>query len=310
MGIARELLLRGSQSRWLEDQVTRRRFTRRAVKRFMPGETLEAALEAATALSQHRISAVLTLLGENVADAGEAEGVASHYLEVLERVRAHGLDAHISVKPTQLGLDFGFEQTLTNLERIATKAEAAGTVLAIDMEASAYVDRTIELYRHLRADHSNVALCLQSYLYRTADDLEVLLPLAPAIRLVKGAYKEPADIAYPRKKDVDANFLALTDRLLEELRSGNLIRLSFGTHDARLIRQIKERAEQRGVGRDVFDFQMLYGIGRESQRQLAADGYGMRVLISYGESWFPWYMRRLAERPANVLFVVRNLFSK
>ncbi len=310
MGIVREILLRGSQSRWLSDQLTRRRVTQRAVKRFMPGETLDDALEAVSSLAEKGISTILTLLGENVSDAEAADAVVRHYLEVLDRIQQSGFDAHISLKPTQFGLDIGFEPTLENLERVVKRADELGSFVAIDMEATEYVDRTIELYRHLRAEHSNVALCLQAYLYRTTDDLEALLPLAPAIRLVKGAYKESPDIAYARKKDVDANYMKLAERLIQELRGDRGVKVFFGTHDGRLIRRILDQAEDAGVPTDALEIQMLYGIQRAAQLKFVEDGYRMRVLVSYGDSWFPWYMRRLAERPANVLFMARNLFAR
>ncbi len=177
------------------------------------------------------------------------------------------------------------------------------------MEESLYVDRTIDLYTRLRADYSNLVLCLQAYLYRTASDLAVLLPMAPSIRLVKGAYNEPARLAFRRKRDVDANFLKLADTLLEELSKGTGVQLFLGTHDPRMIYEICRRAEELKVPKDAFEFQLLYGIQRELQTRLADDGYRVRVLISYGDAWFPWYMRRLAERPANILFLLRNLFA-
>jgi proline dehydrogenase len=177
------------------------------------------------------------------------------------------------------------------------------------MEDSSYVDRTLVLYRRLREDHTNVVLCLQAYLYRTAGDLESLLSLAPAIRLVKGAYKEPRDLAYHRKKDVDANFLALADVLLQARKRDPGVRVFLGTHDTQLLGAIFHRAAALGLPKDALEVQMLYGIQREAQIQLAAEGYPVRVLISYGDSWFPWYMRRLAERPANVSFLLRSLVS-
>ena len=174
------------------------------------------------------------------------------------------------------------------------------------MEDSNYTDSTLDLYRELRSKYPNTGVCLQSYLYRTAHDLETLLPLAPAIRLVKGAYREPAGRAFPRKKDVDANFLALAARLLDAIPQ---TRAAFGTHDARLIARIQALAESKRVPKDAYEFQMLYGIRSAAMHDLVRDGYRARVLISYGPAWFPWYMRRLAERPANLLFVLRNVFS-
>jgi proline dehydrogenase len=307
--VGRQLLLWASENEWLESQLTRRAFARRAVKRFMPGETVEEALRAAKTLADGGMSTILTRLGENVEDAAAAEDVERHYLAVVGQIEEQGLDTDISVKPTQFGLDLDFDQALERMKRVVQRAAMMKRLVAIDMESSEYVDRTIELYRKLRAGHSNVAICLQSYLHRTAADLASLLPLAPTIRLVKGAYMESPEIAYRRKTDVDANFLRLSDTLLNEVKKGNA-RVFIGTHDMKVIDGARERAHAIGLPRDGFEIQMLYGIQREAQTRLTADGYKVRVLISYGESWFPWYMRRLAERPANVLFLARNLIAR
>ncbi len=308
MGIAREILLRGSRSEWLARQLTRRQFTRRAVERFMPGEDAASAIDATASLRHKGIGTILTLLGENITESEEADGVTQHYLDVLNRVNDLSLDSDISIKPTQLGLDLDFDQTLCRYQAVVSRAAGLGRLVAIDMEDSSYVDRTIELFKRLRADYDNVVLCLQAYLHRTAADLALLLPLAPGIRLVKGAYNEPHTVAYRRKRDVDASFLRLADVLMQESARGNAARPIFGTHDPRMIEAVCRRAEAIGLPKDAYEFQMLYGIQRAAQLRLAADGYRMRVLISYGKSWFPWFMRRLAERPANVMFVVRNLF--
>ncbi len=306
MGIMREILLHGSRSKWLADQLTQREFTRRAVARFMPGEEMSAALDASESLRQKGMTTILTLLGENVTELEEADAVAQHYLGVLDRVSELKLDTDISTKPTHLGLDLGFDQTLQRYRTLVQRASELGRLVAIDMEDSSYVDRTIELFRQLRADHDNVVLCLQAYLYRTTSDLVTLLPLSPGIRLVKGAYNEPRNIAYRRKADVDESFLRLTNSLLDEL-VGNGGQAFFGTHDPRMISAVRQRAEKAGLPKDAYEFQMLYGIRRDAQAQLAADGYRVRVLISYGNAWFPWFMRRLAERPANLTFLARNL---
>jgi proline dehydrogenase len=309
MGLTREILLRGSQSQWLEEQLTRRSFTRRAVERFMPGEELSAAIDATESLKQRGITTILTLLGENVAAAREADGVEEHYLEVLSRTGELAYDSDISIKPTQLGIDLDAERAYAGYDRLAARAAQLGKNVAVDMEDSSYVERTIELYRRLRTAHGNVTLCLQAYLYRTTSDLVTLLPIAPTIRLVKGAYNEPPQIAFRRKRDVDANFLRLADTLLQEVSQGSGVHVIFGTHDPRMVDGVIQRANQLGLAKDAYEFQLLYGIRRDLQDRLAADGYRMRVLISYGSSWYPWYMRRLAERPANVLFLVRNLVS-
>lgn len=307
MGLTRELLLRGSRSQWLADQLTRRRFTRTAVQRFMPGETVDDALAAAESLHDKGLGTILTLLGENVSRADEAEAVVRHYLDSLERISVRGFDSDISIKPTQLGLDLDYERTFERYAKLVALASRLGRFVAVDMEDSSYVDRTLQLYRRLRDDYANVALCLQAYLYRTPTDLESLLPLAPAIRLVKGAYKEPRELAYRSKKDVDARFLQLADILLNARKRDPRVRVFFGTHDTRIIDEICHRAAALALSKDSFEIQMLYGIQPTAQTQLASEGYTVRVLISYGGSWFPWYMRRLAERPANLLFLLRNL---
>ncbi|MGH7570909.1 MAG: proline dehydrogenase family protein [Gemmatimonadota bacterium] len=271
----------------------------------MPGERAEDALDAAGELQREGLSAVLTQLGENVTEPAEADHVADHYESVLDRIEAQGLDAEISVKPTHLGLDLDPGRALGNLERLAGRSQALGRWLWIDMESSPYVDPTLDLYLALRERHTNVGVCLQAYLYRTADDLAALLPLRPGIRLVKGAYSEPEDVAYPRKRDVDESYARLADTLLEAQRDGE-VRVAYATHDLELVSRIRRRAEAKGIEAGKLEFQMLYGIRSGAQRRLAADGCRTRILISYGEAWFPWYMRRLAERPANVWFVVRS----
>ena len=307
MSMVRSVLLAGSQSRWLREQAPRFRFVRDAVSRFMPGEKLEDALEAARALQRENIAAVFTALGENITDKAEAEAVAAHYVDVLRRIHLSGLRAEVSVKLTQLGLDLDAGLACENLRRIVEAAGPASTVW-IDMEASNYTERTLELYRRLRFSHPNVGVCLQAYLYRTREDLESLIPLGPAIRLVKGAYKEPHTVAFPRKRDVDENYFKLAQRMLSEYARTRGVRAAFGTHDRALIARIAAHALSIGLSKDAFQFQMLYGIQRQEQLRLARDGWRSTVLIAYGSYWFPWFMRRLAERPANVWFVARNLF--
>lgn len=306
MGVMRDVLLAGSENRWLRERAARHAFVRRAVSRFMPGETVEDALAAAAKLQRKSIGTVFTHLGENVSDRAEAEGVTQYYLDALDRIRAASLGAELSVKLTHLGLDLSHETGYRNLEKIIQHA-GAESVVWIDMEGSAYTDVTLETYRRARRAYPNVGICLQAYLYRTTNDLESLIPLGPAIRLVKGAYREPPEIAHPHKKNVDENYFSLVRKLLSpEARAVNL-RAAIATHDRRLIRRTAEYAESHHLGKDSFEFQMLYGIQRAEQFRLAGEGWRLRVLISYGSYWFPWFMRRLAERPANVFFVVKNL---
>lgn len=308
MSLMRSMLLAGSQSPWMRRQAPKYAFIRRGVSRFMPGEEVEDALNAARGLRDQGIGTVLTHLGENVADRSEANAVAQHYLHVLDLIAEQRMPTEISVKPTQLGLDLGLDICYANLEKIITYPKGNG-MLWIDMEASDYVDRTLELYRRARTAHPNVGLCLQSYLYRTAADLEALMPLGPHIRLVKGAYKEPPDRAFPAKKDVDENFFSLTKRLLSEEARRLGVRAAIATHDQALIQRTIELGTALGLPKSSLEFQMLYGIQRAEQLRLAREGYRSIVLISYGAYWFPWFMRRLAERPANVFFVVKNLFN-
>jgi proline dehydrogenase len=307
MGLMRTLFLAGSRSAWLRERATRYAFVRRSVSRFMPGEALEDALVAAQRLQEMGMTSVLTQLGENVADAGEADAVKRHYLEVMEQAAARGLDAQISVKPTQLGLDLDRRLCRDHLEALVKRAEERRSFVWIDMEGSSYVDATLELFRTARATSSRVGVCLQAYLRRTPADIEALLPLRPALRLVKGAYQEPADRAFPRKQDVDEAYLKLATRILEQ--PGGPEMLAIGTHDPRLIGRLRAIAKERAVPSAAYEFEMLYGIQRALQGHIVKGGDRLRVLISYGTYWFPWYMRRLAERPANVGFVVRNLFS-
>jgi proline dehydrogenase len=309
MGLLRSVFLAGSQSRWLRERAVRYGPIRRAVTRFMPGEDLESALAAALSLKAAGIGSVLTYLGENVQKPEEAEQVTRHYLDVLGRAKRAALDAEISVKLTQLGLDVGRAACVAGLMSLIERAAADKTWIWIDMESSAYTDATLDIYRRARARFSNVGVCVQAYLHRTAHDLDDLIPLGGGLRLVKGAYREPPDKAFPRKRDVDVNYLHLATRLVgpEARRAG--VRAIFGTHDSALIQRIEEAARRAGLRPQDVEFQMLYGIKRDEQARLAAQGHPLRVLISYGDAWFPWYMRRLAERPANVLFVLRNVFT-
>jgi proline dehydrogenase len=306
MPLGRTLLLRASRSTFLAGQLKRRAFVGRAVRRFMPGEDLSAALDAAQRLAASGLGTVLTQLGENLSSRADAEAVRDHYLGVLRELQRLRLPTHISVKLTQLGLDVDREACEQAVRALAAAAAESGSFLWIDMEDSRYAGTTLEVFRRTRAAHAGVGLCLQSYLRRTGADLDALLPLAPAIRLVKGAYAEPPDVAFPRKGDVDAAYLALGERLLARAARGGA-RPVFGTHDPRLIARLRERAAALKVPRGAYEFHLLYGIRDAEQRRLAADGETVRVLISYGTAWFAWYMRRLAERPANVWFVLKNL---
>jgi len=306
MGFARSLLLKASRSQWLARQLRERRFFQRAAKRFMPGETLDAALDAAAQFGKAGIGSVLTELGEQVTNRAEAAAVRDHYLGVLDKIQRRKLPAHISVKLTHLGLDASREGCVQDILKLAARADQARSFLWIDMEESRYVDATLDVYRRAKSEWSNVGVCVQAYLRRTPADLESLLALSPAIRLVKGAYNEPADVAFPRKRDVDAAYFQLAERLLKEA-ARQRVKPVFGTHDLEVIGRIRQAAGEQRLNPSAYEFHMLYGIRAAEQRSLAAQGARVRVLISYGSAWFAWYMRRLAERPANVWFVLRNV---
>jgi proline dehydrogenase len=302
----RRVFLWAARNRWLKERLPRLRFMKRAVRRFMPGETLEDALAAALPLQAAGIGTMYTRLGENLENLAQADAVAAHYIEAVDKIVAAGITGEISVKPTQLGLDHDADACLAHLVRIGEHAAAADSYLWIDMEGSDYVEATISLYERLRAVQPRTGICLQAYLRRTAADFERLRPLDPAIRLVKGAYDEKESIAYTSRRSVDSNYVGLAVRFLLDGR-GRPIRLGLGTHDVALIEQIAEQVGAAGIARDAFEIEMLYGIRTDQQYRLAKDGYRVQALIAYGEHWYPWYMRRLAERPANVGFALRQM---
>ena len=309
MSLARTALLKISDNAWLRANGTKLPFVRRAVSRFMPGETFDDMLAAARATRAEGIQAVFTRLGENVRDLSEADGVARHYLEGIDRIRDLRLPCEPSIKLTQLGLDIDRELAFGHLRSLAARAQAAGSYLWIDMEQSPYVDVTLDLTRRLKSEFSGVGVCLQAYLFRTRQDLEDVTSRGIGVRLVKGAYNEPPSVAFPKKSDVDANYLALAQIMLGAGARAAGARAVFGTHDLQLIDAIRRHAQSTGVKPSEYEFHMLYGIQKPAQLRLAGDGASLRVLIAYGDYWFPWYMRRLAERPANVWFVVKSLFG-
>src|ERR1700747_597900 len=255
MALMRSILLAASQNRWLRENAANYPFVRRSVSRFMPGETLDAAMAAARGLEQKKIASVFTNLGENVKDRSEALQVTEHYVEVLRRIHDSGLQTEISVKLTQLGLDLSPDFCFENLDRIIAR-ENKDAIVWVDMEASSYVDATLDIYKRALAKYPNVGICLQAYLYRTQKDVEELLPLRPSIRLVKGAYKEPPEIAYPKKQDVDENYFSLAATMMAAQAPGRCPRAAFGTHDVKLIRRLADHAARNGFSKNNFEVQM------------------------------------------------------
>lgn len=296
----RRLLLKASRNPWMARQARRRRFVQKAVRRFMPGETLDHALAAAHQLADERIPSVLTQLGENVDSSADVARVVDHYCVAVDRSLAEELDVQLSVKPTHLGLDLGEDVCRTALARLVRHAHSAGVPLWIDMEDSSYVERTLALYHDLLRPGAPLGVCLQAYLHRTPDDLAGVLEAGGTVRLVKGAYREPPAVALQGAGAVDAAFLALGRTLSDDLAQPGRVstfRHVLGSHDLTLLAEIPDGPE----------IQMLYGIRRRDWARVVEAGTPFRVLISYGEHWYPWYVRRLAERPANLGFLVRSM---
>lgn len=304
----RQAFLTMSNSEELENLALHNPMARRFALRFVAGETLDQAVNAIKALNKNGIMATFDQLGENVHTEQAAVGAANSYIKILERIVSSGINSNVSLKLTQMGLDVDQEMCFKNMCRICERAKELNNIFVrIDMESSAYTDRTLDMFRRLWHDagYRNVGVVLQSYLYRTEGDVREMNSLGARVRLCKGAYNEPADVAFPRKEDVDSNYAKLTRLLLTE---GNYP--AIATHDSRLIEYTKRFANKRGIPPSKFEFQMLYGVRRELQVDLVRQGYNMRVYVPYGREWYPYFMRRLAERPANVVFVMSNLFRR
>jgi proline dehydrogenase len=273
-------------------------------RRFIAGPTLEDALRAAAELNAKGLLVILNQLGEHVTDRAAADASFASYQRMLREIAARGLNATITAKPSQLGLGFDPALCLDLTRRLAAEAAERGNFLEIDMEDSPTVDPTLALFEGVRRDHENVGLAVQAYLFRTADDLERLKPLRPKIRLVKGAYQEPAQVAFASKADVDANFVKLMRVLFADGFTP-----AIASHDERMIAQARSLAAEHGRPADAWEVQMLHGIRRDLQELLVRDGFRMRVYVTFGTDWVPYFMRRLAERPANLGFVLRSLLK-
>jgi len=276
----------------------------RLTSRFIAGHTLEREIAVCQRLNRDGYLASLDHLGESVTSLQEAGSSRDAYLSALDRVAELGLQATVSVKLTQLGLDFSETECENNVDRLVRRAMEIGTAVEIDMESSAYVDRTLALVARLHARHGHVRAVIQAYLYRSQSDVESLCRLRIPVRLCKGAYNEPSDVAFPRKHEVDRNYVLLMQILF---RDG--VNPAIASHDERIVRRAIELVKEQKLGADRFEFQMLYGISRDLQRRLTAEGYRLRLYVPYGDAWYPYFMRRLAERPANVLFLMRNLMK-
>jgi proline dehydrogenase len=301
----RDTILWASGNATLREHLPRFRFVRSTVEKFMPGERAEEALAAALRLASSGLGATFTALGENVTDLGQATAATAEYLRLLDRIEELGVDGEVSVKLTQLGLDLDPDHTRMQVVRLAERSAGLGRTLWIDMESTVYVEATIELYEDLLNEGLDVGLCLQAYLKRTWDDVQRLLPLHPSIRLVKGAYRESPELVFTDKRVIDEAYLRVVSHLANDPQ-GRARRTVLGTHDIDLIARV-EHALGDG-GRDRVEIAMLYGIRTDDQLRLSQEGYAVRTLISYGDHWYPWFMRRIAEKPVpNTLLALRNL---
>jgi proline dehydrogenase len=304
--VTRSALLYLSRQVALKDFVTRFRFFKTLTTRFVAGETIAETVEAIRQLNAIGCSATFDHLNESVTSAAETESEVREYLAILTRIDETGIDSNVSIKLTQFGLEIDPELAYRNVRRVVEDATRRGNFVRIDMEGGNVNQATIDLFKRLRAEFglNDVGIVLQSYLYRTMDDARDLLRIPARIRLCKGAYKEPREIAYPDKKDVDANFV----RVMQLLLSSGVYH-GIATHDPKMIDATIDFAQREGVGKDAFEFQMLYGVRRDLQSRLSRGGYNMRVYVPYGKHWYPYFMRRLAERPANVWFMLKNLLK-
>jgi proline dehydrogenase len=303
--LSRAAILHAAESSRLQHLV-QRHGRRVGAARFVAGETLDSCVAVLRKLNEAGLYANTTLLGEAIPNAEGAAAVTAEYEQIVERLVAEKLKANVALKLTHLGLSFDGETAYANVARLVERAGKLGTFLRIDMEQSEYVDATLRLYERLRdAGHDSVGTVLQSYLYRTMDDLERLLPRTPNLRIVKGAYLEPASIAYPDKADVDRAYLELVER---GLREG--AHIAVATHDEAIIRRVQAFTARERIARDRFEFQMLYGVRPGLQRSIAAEGYKVLVATPFGPDWYPYLMRRLAERPANLGFFLKNLVRR
>lgn len=304
--LLRKTFLVMSENRSMHRFIVGNGLTRKMSRRFVAGEMLNEALDAIRELNAKGIMATLDLLGENVHSEAEARQAGADYVAILDKLAESGLNANVSLKPTQMGMDLGDDFCRGIIAQVVAKAKAHGNFVRIDMEGSAYTQRTLDMFKSLLAEYGrdHVGIVLQAYLFRTEADVEEMIALGARVRLCKGAYKEPDEIAFPEKADVDANYVKLAKRLVKDGHYPGL-----ATHDEAMISAVKDYVAAEGISHDRFEFQMLYGIRRELQEALVKDGFNMRCYVPYGTQWYPYFMRRLAERPANVWFIMSNMMK-
>lgn len=308
MGIMRSFFIFLSHRRDLEGLCMKFGPTRNLAMRFVAGEKLEDAIRVVAELNEKNILGTLDHLGENVNSREEANQAANEYIRILDEIEKNGIKSHASLKLTQMGLDIDFNFCLNNVRRIVERAAKYSNFVRIDMEDSNYTDKTLDIFFRLHDEFGNhVGIVIQAYLYRSESDIKELIKVGANVRLCKGAYKEPPDIAFPKKKDVDANYIKLMKMLLDAHEKG--VHTAIATHDEKIINYAENYVRSNSIPEGKFEFQMLYGIRRDLQYKLANKGYIMRVYIPYGTEWYPYFMRRLAERPANVFFVIKNLMK-
>lgn len=306
----RTSLLYLSEAAWAKKLVMGIGPVRRSAERFVAGSTLQDGIDTTRRLNEKGLEVTLDHLGESVTDEAGARQATEAYLALLDAVAESGVRATASLKLTQLGLDIREELCMENMRRILARAKETGNHVTIDMESTEHTDATLRIFRQLRQQFDNVGTVIQAYLYRSEDDMKALAQEGAFVRLCKGAYKEPPDRAFPDKADVDANFVRLTELFLSEESLAAGAYIGIATHDEAMIEAAKKYANAHNVPRDAFEFQMLYGIRSRSQEQLAAEGYRVRVYVGYGTEWYPFFMRRLAERPANIWFILSNFFRR
>jgi proline dehydrogenase len=299
-----------SYSAWLRSGFTRLGLARRMAARFVAGEQLDDAVRVVRALNDKGILATLDHLGENVESREDAYRARDDCLRILDCIAQTGLRSHLSIKLTQLGLDIGDDFCRENVAQILDRAAQYQNFVRIDMEGSPYTQRTLDMYHRLHQDYANVGIVIQSYLYRSEADVCMLIEAGARVRLCKGAYKEPPDVAFPQKADVDANYVKLMQMMLGDEARANGVHLAVATHDEKMIAATKQYVAEHNIQPDAFEFQMLYGIRRDLQERLAAEGYTVRIYVPYGSEWYPYFMRRLAERPANVWFLLSNIIRE